>query len=151
MACHWIGTAKQAGGVCAAGWLLLINSASSPLTLGSVADAARPACPELVPSLARGEAEGNERSESKGGARKSGVTDAGYRQARHATLLCDFDALPERYVVLDVAGRFFGIGIIPSRVRVGFSVDDDVVITRLAFPRASRVGIAFLEVITVNA
>src|SRR5262252_8655472 len=61
-------------------------------------------------------------------------------------LLFDLHALPKREVIFDVLRGVFRVRVIPRRVFVNFSVDDDVVITRRALPAADRVGVARLKI-----
>src|SRR5215813_12593544 len=68
---------------------------------------------------------------------------------RHSSLFYNH-AFPKREVIFDVLRGLFRIRIVPCRVLVHFSVDDDVVITRRALPRADRVGVARLETFFVD-
>ena len=65
-------------------------------------------------------------------------------------LLFDLHALPKSDVIFDVLRGVFSVRVIPRRVFVHFSVDDDVVITRRAFPSADGVGVARLKIFLVD-
>ena len=65
-------------------------------------------------------------------------------------MLFDFHALPKRDVIFDVIRGLFRVRVIPRRVFVHFSVDDDVVITRRALPAADSVSVARLKVFFVD-
>src|SRR5262245_65003855 len=64
--------------------------------------------------------------------------------------LFDLHAFPKRDVIFDVLRGVFSVRVIPRRVCVNFSVDDDVVITRRAFPSADGVGVARLKIFLVD-
>src|SRR5215510_92004 len=65
-------------------------------------------------------------------------------------LLFDLHAFPKRDVIFDVLRGISSVRVIPRRVIVHFSVDDDVVITRRALPAADSVGVARLKVFFVD-
>src|ERR1700741_5504579 len=64
--------------------------------------------------------------------------------------LFDLQAFPKRDVIFDVLSGIFRVRVIPCRVFVHFSVDDDVVITRRTLPTADSVGVARLKVFFVD-
>ena len=65
-------------------------------------------------------------------------------------MLFDDDPFPERDPVFDIGRRFFWLGIIPGSIFVHFTTDQDVVITRFAFPRTGGVLVASLEILPVD-
>src|SRR5262249_2291800 len=59
-------------------------------------------------------------------------------------------AVPEGNVVFNLRRCLFWFRVIPSRVFVHFIIDDDIVITRQTFPRASAVCAAVAEILSVD-
>ena len=68
------------------------------------------------------------------------------RQAEGKVWLFDLHAFPKRDVIFNVLRGVFRARVVPRRVFVHFSVDDDVVITRRALPTADRVRVARLKI-----
>ncbi len=62
----------------------------------------------------------------------------------------DFYALPKGDVVFNLSGGFFRLRIVPRSILVCLIFDNHVVVTRLAFPRASRVRVACFEVVSID-
>ena len=60
------------------------------------------------------------------------------------SLLFHRDAAPKGNAILDLGCSFFWVGVIPGRVGVSVAIYHDIVITRLAFPGAMRMGCAWL-------
>src|ERR1044071_21036 len=62
-------------------------------------------------------------------------------------LIPDLYAPPERNVVLDLLGGFFGLGIIPRGILIGVITNSDMIVAGKAFPRAGGVFLALLKVL----
>ena len=63
----------------------------------------------------------------------------------------DRDALPERHVLPDLLGRVEQLPVEPGGIFVRVASGDHVVIARLTFPRAGRVGLGGTEVRPIDA
>jgi len=64
--------------------------------------------------------------------------------------LADLHTLPERHVALDIGSRLFGLGVVPSGVRIQLTIDDERVIACLPFPRAAGFVIAKADELPVH-
>ena len=82
--------------------------------------------------------------------RSSSETGALYFELCALVSLSHLDASPERNVTLNLVRIGFSRRVIPRGILVHLPLDNDVVVTRFAFPSADRVGMTPVKELFVN-